>query len=64
MQKPYIFLIKKVVFIINTGDGSECPLDWVRRVDFGACYFFSYSQKSWNDAQVIGESIMLSIFNV
>ncbi|XP_076085501.1 C-type lectin domain family 10 member A-like [Mytilus galloprovincialis] len=35
----------------ESGDGSECPLDWVRRVDFGACYFVSYSQKSWNDAQ-------------
>ncbi|CAG2248967.1 unnamed protein product [Mytilus edulis] len=35
----------------KSGDGSECPLDWVRRVGFGACYFFSYSQKSWNDAQ-------------
>ncbi|XP_071147464.1 C-type lectin domain family 10 member A-like [Mytilus edulis] len=35
----------------KSGDGSECPLDWVRRVGFGACYFFSHSQKSWNDAQ-------------
>ncbi|XP_071147476.1 C-type lectin domain family 10 member A-like [Mytilus edulis] len=35
----------------DTGDGSECPLDWIRRVDFGACYFFSDTHKSWNDAQ-------------
>ncbi|CAG2189545.1 unnamed protein product [Mytilus edulis] len=35
----------------DTGDGSDCPLDWIRRVDFGACYFFSDTSKSWNDAQ-------------
>ncbi|CAG2189546.1 unnamed protein product [Mytilus edulis] len=35
----------------ESGDGSECPLDWVRRVDFGACYFLVIHKKSWNDAQ-------------
>ncbi|XP_063410177.1 C-type lectin domain family 10 member A-like [Mytilus trossulus] len=35
----------------ESGDELQCPLGWIRRVDFGACYFFSDTQKSWNDAQ-------------
>ncbi|XP_052102871.1 C-type lectin domain family 4 member F-like [Mytilus californianus] len=35
----------------ESGDEQECPLDWIRRVDFGACYFFSNESMSWNDSQ-------------
>ncbi|CAG2230931.1 unnamed protein product [Mytilus edulis] len=35
----------------STSDKVKCPLDWIRRVDFGACYFFSNESRSWNDAQ-------------
>ncbi|XP_063410178.1 oxidized low-density lipoprotein receptor 1-like [Mytilus trossulus] len=30
---------------------QECPLEWIRNVDFGACYFFSSKPRSWDGAQ-------------
>lgn len=41
-----------------TSDKLECPLNWIRRVDFGACYFFSNESRSWDDAQVLIETLM------
>lgn len=63
--KPCIFLINKFIFvfsILHTGDELECPFEWIRRIDFGACYFFSNETMSWDDSQVIMDNLMFSIF--